>query len=81
MKTTVELSDPLLEEAKRVAAREGLSLRALIESGLTRVLKEYQRRQHFELRDASFKGNGLQPEFRHEDWERIREAGYEGRGA
>jgi hypothetical protein len=29
---------------------------------------------------VSFGGNGLQGEFRGADWERIREAAYEGRG-
>lgn len=31
MKTTVELSDALLAEAKEIAAREGITLRTLIE--------------------------------------------------
>jgi hypothetical protein len=80
MKTTVEIADTLCEEAKRVAASEGSTLRELIESGLRRELRERQSRPPFELRDASFRGRGLQPEFRDGDWSRIREAVYEGRG-
>ena len=34
----------------------------------------------FQLQDASVGGRGLQPEFQSADWQRIREAAYEGRG-
>jgi hypothetical protein len=80
MKTTIELPDPLLEEAKRVAARDRTTLRALIERGLRTVLKERGRPARFALRDASFRGRGLQPEFRNADWGRVAEAAYEERG-
>ncbi len=80
MKTTVEISDPLAEEAKAVARREKTTLRALIEAGLHHVLRERRRRSSFQLRDASFPGQGLQPEFREGEWQRVREAAYEGRG-
>jgi hypothetical protein len=80
MKTTVEISDPLAEEARALARREKTTLRALIEVGLRQVLRERRRRSSFRLRDASFAGQGLQPEFREGDWQRIREAAYEGRG-
>lgn len=80
MKTTIEISDPLLEEAKRVAAREKTTLRSLVEAGLRVVLRDRRRRTRFRLRDASFRGKGLSPEFANADWERIREAAYEGRG-
>lgn len=83
MKTTVQISDALLEEARTVAAQEGATLRELIEAGLRREVTERRRRRRrrFELRDASFKGRGLQPEFRDAGWDRIRDALYEGRGA
>lgn len=80
MKTTIEISDPLLEEAKRVAARDRTTLRALIERGLRAVLKERRRSARFALRDASFQGRGLQAEFRNADWGRVAEAAYEERG-
>jgi hypothetical protein len=80
MKTTVEIADSLAREAKNLAAREGTTLRELIEAGLRAVLKERRRQGAFRLRDVSFAGNGLRPEFRGADWERIREAAYEGRG-
>jgi hypothetical protein len=80
MKTTVEISDQLAEEAKALAARENTTLRDLIEAGLRIVLRERRRRKPFKLRDASFGGRGLQPEFRDADWDRMRQAAYEGRG-
>jgi hypothetical protein len=40
MKTTIELSDVLLESAKQYAQRSNTTLRALIEAGLSRILTE-----------------------------------------
>lgn len=76
MKTTVEISDGLARAAKRLAAEENTTLRALIESGLERILEERGERTTFHLRDASFRGRGLQPEFRAAGWDRIRAAAY-----
>ena len=82
MKTTIDLSDAALEEAKRVAAREGTSLKALIEEGLRRVLAERRaRRSEFRLRRATFKGKGLSPEFTGQSWPAVRDAIYRERGA
>jgi hypothetical protein len=44
MKTTDEISDSLLEEARKVAAREGTTLKVLIEQGLRKVVAERRRR-------------------------------------
>lgn len=81
MKTTVEISDPILREARRLAAREGVTLRTIVERGLHRVVAEAKRAKPFRLRRASFKGKGLRPELRDASWERLRELVYEGRGA
>jgi hypothetical protein len=80
MKTTVEISDPLLRRARRQAAREGTTVRALIERGLRQVLAEEAGRPVFVLRDASVQGRGLQPGARGLSWERIRDLAYEGHG-
>ena len=80
MKTTIEIPNSLLEEARKLASREGTTVRALVETGLRRVLVERKKRGTFKLRNASFKGNGLQPGVADASWERIREMAYEGRG-
>jgi len=81
MKTTVEISDALLSEARRVAARRGVTLRTILEEGLRQVLKAERGKPRFTLRDASFGGTGLDPEFADGNWERIRDTAYSGRGA
>jgi hypothetical protein len=81
MKTTVEISDSLLREARRVAAREGVTLRTLVERGLHRVVAETKGQTPFRLRRATFKGRGLQEELRGASWEKIRDLAYEKRGA
>lgn len=81
MKTTVEISDALLEEAKKIAAREDVTVRTLIEQGLRQVVAQRkQRRSPFRLRKATFKGQGLTAEARAAGWGRLRELAYEGRG-
>lgn len=81
MKTTVEIVDPLLTEAKRLAAQEGTTVRALIEEGLRRVIEERCARPSVGLRKVSFGGNGLRPDVRAGSWERIRDLIYEGHGS
>jgi hypothetical protein len=81
MKTTVEIADSLLEEAKRVASNEETTLRELMEEGLRRALADRKQRRKFNLRRASFKGKGLQAGITTGSWERIRDFVYEGRGA
>lgn len=81
MKTTIEISDALLREARKVADREGTTLRTLVEQGLHRELQQRQRRVAFRLRKASFKGRGLQPAAKQLSWDQIRDLAYAGRGA
>ena len=80
MKTTVDISDPLLREAKKLAAREGVTLKTLIERGLHRVVSERKQVTPFKLRRASVKGKGLQPGVRNASWEQLLDMAYEGRG-
>jgi hypothetical protein len=80
MKTTVYIPDTILDEARRIAARERTTVTALIEEGLRRVIAERNQRKKFRLRKATFKGDGLQPQVADSSWEKIREISYEGRG-
>lgn len=79
MKTTVEIAEDLLKQAKQVAASEGVTLRDLIESGLRRELGG-RIGGSYAMPDASFLGDGVQPGIAEGDWSTIRELIYEGRG-
>lgn len=81
MKTTVEIPDDLLKQAKSLAAKRRTSLRAIIEQGLRNSLKEHQRSAKHEMPDMSVDGKGLQAEFRNKAWSDIRDAAYDGRGS
>ncbi len=81
VKTTVEISDSLLREVRKVAAREGVTLRTLVERGLHRVVAETKDAAPFKLRRASFKGRGLQTDLGDLSWDRLRDLAYAGRGA
>ena len=81
MKTTIQIPDSLLEEARKAAHREHTTLKALVEQGLRRMLAERKRRGEFRLRKATFKGQGLQPPIAGASWEQIRELSYQGHGA
>jgi hypothetical protein len=79
MKTTIEISDSLLDEAKRLAAKERTTVSAYVEQGLRRILAERKSRGVFRLRKATFKGKELQPGVQDATWERIRETICQGR--
>ena len=81
MKTTIEIAEPILEDAKELARREGVTLRLLVEEGLRNVLAARQSRKRFRLKDAGFKGRGLQDGVEEGRWAEVRDAIYEGRGA
>lgn len=81
MKTTIELPDHLVKQARQVARAEGATLRALVEEGLQHALRARTRRDRNGLDFPSFGGSGLNEEFRDADWPRIRDEVYHGRGA
>jgi hypothetical protein len=82
MKTTIHIPDSLFNEARKVAAQEKTTLKALVEEGLRKVLAEHcdRRPEGFKLRQAAFKGQGLQPHVAGATWDQILDLGYEGRG-
>ena len=81
MKTTIEISEQLLREAKKGAARDRTTLRTLVEQGLRHELSQRKKPSSFRLRKASFKGKGLQADAVGLRWDQIRELAYSGRGA
>jgi len=76
MKTTFDVPDPLLREARRIAARERTTLRALVEQGVRYIVDAKKRRNLFRLRPVTFCGRGLRPELREAGWESVRELAY-----
>ncbi len=77
MKTTVELPDPLLREAKQYAARHGIPLRQVIQLGLQGLLHAPKQRGRFRLKTATTDGEGAALDA---DWSEIRSLIYEGHG-
>lgn len=80
MKTTIDIAAPVLERARRLAARRGVTLRELVEEGLRRVVDGEREVRPFRLKEAAFEGKGLAPEAEGLSWERLRQLAYEGRG-
>jgi hypothetical protein len=81
MKTTIELSDELLEQARRVAKAEGATLRALVEEGLQRSLEARRQATRKPLDFPSYGGSGLTDEFQGAPWSRLRDEIYREHGA
>jgi hypothetical protein len=80
MKTTLDITDQLLREAKAVAQREGITVRSLVERGLQLALSERRARKAFRMKDLSVPGQGLQPSARGLSWEQLRDLAYGDRG-
>ncbi|MBH54911.1 MAG: DUF2191 domain-containing protein [Opitutaceae bacterium] len=76
MKATIEISDSLLQKAKRLAKDQGVTLRSLTEEGLTKVIQERSTPKDFRTRPVTFKGNGLSKEFLGKSWTDIRNSSY-----
>jgi hypothetical protein len=80
MKTTIDIADSLLAEARNVAAREGTTVRSLVEEGLRLAIARRGEGPPFRLRTASFRGDGVRPDVSLENWEQVRGLIYGGRG-
>lgn len=80
MKTTIDIDSHLLAEARRLASRDETTLRSLIEEGLRQIVNERSQSPKFQLRPASFGGNGLRPEHEAGEWGTIRALAYQDRG-
>jgi hypothetical protein len=53
MKTTIDIKDDLLASARKLAARSGRPLRAVVEEGLRLVLAQQNETRPFRLQDRS----------------------------
>ena len=81
MKTTIEISTPLLRRAKKIAARDRTTLRRLVEEGLVKTLTTREHAAEVLPPLLVIGGRGMTPEFQDGGWNKIRDAIYEGRGA
>ena len=80
MKTTIEISDELMERSRRLAARQGTTLRALVENGLRLQLNDKGRgREHKAFRMKTFRGNGMTELYVHAGLHRAIQDSYETR--
>lgn len=82
MKTTVDIADPILKRAKRLAAKRGTTLRIVIEEALREKLaREADAEGDTEgVQTHAVQGRGLQPGLSWEDVRTLRDLAYEGRG-
>ena len=80
MKTTIQIADSLLDEARKLAQRDRTTLKALVEEGLRQVIAGRRKRSQFHLRKVTFNGGGMRPELEGASWDKIRELAYEGHG-
>ena len=81
MKTTLEIPDPLLDQVRRIAARDGETLRSLVEQGLRKVVAERNAKaKPFKLRQVTVGTPGVLSEYEKASWEEKRALMYEGRG-
>ena len=81
MKTTIDISDSILEQAKQLARDQNVTLRSLTEEGLRKVIEERSASHRRGVNPVTFRGKGLSSEFQGATWERIRDAAYNGHGA
>jgi hypothetical protein len=72
MKTTVEISDSLLDRAKKRALIAGRSLRALIGEALRRVLQHESKRSGYRLADRSVGRSGGHNPLAARPWQDLR---------
>lgn len=74
MKTTIELPDELLLEAKKIAVEQGCTLKSLLEVALQREIARHLESQSWEP-DYSlcFSGSGLTENARQMTWAEIRD--------
>jgi hypothetical protein len=81
MKTTIEISDAVIEEVRKMAAESGQNMRQVVEAALRQSLEaERRRKKRFRLRDATVGGKGLRPGISYDEWGRVLDLSYGGSG-
>ena len=76
MKTTIEISDTLFARSRKLAQREGKTLRALVEEGLLLTLQSRGAKPESSFDLPVFGEGGLREEFQSAGWDVIRDTLY-----
>jgi hypothetical protein len=77
MRTSFDLPDPLLDDAKRLAIERGVPLRDLVEEGLRLVLAaQGKRAKPYKLENFTYGTGGLVEGLEWGDWDRMQELSY-----
>jgi hypothetical protein len=80
MRTSVDIPDPLLRRAKKLARQRGTTLKQLLLDGLRRVVSVDALAQPHQMKDCSFGEGGLVDGLSWSDSERLDELVYGDRG-
>ena len=80
MKTTLEISTKLFQDAKEKALKTNRTFREIVEEALSQFLYVKKPQEKFKLKIKTYKGDGLVEGLSYEDWPAIRALIYEGRG-
>jgi hypothetical protein len=68
MRTTIRLADPVLRDAKKLAAETGRSLTAVIEDTLREAMARRKKVRRQRVRLPTFAGRGLRPGVNLDNW-------------
>jgi hypothetical protein len=80
MRTSIDIPDPLLRRARKLARERGTSLRALLLDGLQRTVAGSATSKAHRMKDLSFGKGGLDEGLSWSDTERIDAIAYGDRG-
>jgi hypothetical protein len=75
MKTSFDISAPVLHEVKALAKQRGVTTRSLVEEALRKLIDDAKQPAVFSLPDLSVPGEAT-PEFADASWDRIRDEIY-----
>lgn len=77
MRTTLELSSSIRQKLINYSRENNLSMKTVIEKALLLLFdNKGASKNNFKLKNKSFKGEGLMPEFVGAGWEKLREEIY-----
>ncbi|MBI4815796.1 MAG: DUF2191 domain-containing protein [Deltaproteobacteria bacterium] len=82
MKTTIDIADEVLRKAKRLAAKRNTTLKVVVEEALIEAIaRSKEPASTLAVQTHTFEGRGLAKGLEWDDWSRIRDLAYEGRGS